>query len=295
MSAPWVVLEWMGETSARAPSTEVPALRRKKRARAGPSSGASPVTTRCRGGGLAQDLAKAVVGNLSALNSLPMHNNVQGLLERAVTQKIGVRDDEDESAGNALGSGSSSSKAVEEAPILENSLDRDDIQSSEEATNVPATRRSMRNASQTEPNDESEKHNEVDEKLASEHDISRARIRVQLAEKTHDLVQLYRQKLQRDLSTLYKVLGVPPLTPSSSHRQHGLQVGPPASLEDLAHYCVCKQLYLGSMIACDRKDCSVEWFHCECAGIPPGENPPNFVCHVCQAGVDDKRRKKTKK
>ena len=39
-------------------------------------------------------------------------------------------------------------------------------------------------------------------------------------------------------------------------------------------YCYCNQVSYGSMVACDAKDCSREWFHLSCVGLTkaPGKN-----------------------
>ncbi|KAK3812576.1 MAG: Phd domain in Ing1-like protein, partial [Linnemannia elongata] len=46
-------------------------------------------------------------------------------------------------------------------------------------------------------------------------------------------------------------------------------------------YCYCQQVSYGEMVACDNKDCKIEWFHVSCTGLnalPEGE----WYCKDCQ-------------
>eukprot|EP01041_Mallomonas_annulata_P008248 gene8248-16965_t len=33
-------------------------------------------------------------------------------------------------------------------------------------------------------------------------------------------------------------------------------------------YCTCKRISFGNMIACENRNCPIEWFHFECVGLP---------------------------
>ncbi|TNN12195.1 Inhibitor of growth protein [Schistosoma japonicum] len=47
-------------------------------------------------------------------------------------------------------------------------------------------------------------------------------------------------------------------------------------------YCICQQVSYGEMVACDNRDCSIEWFHFECVGLvnkPRGQ----WYCPQCIA------------
>ncbi len=54
-------------------------------------------------------------------------------------------------------------------------------------------------------------------------------------------------------------------------------------------YCLCHQVAFGEMIACDAPDCPIEWFHCACVGIAPGQRPQGrWICPVCSKKQADK-------
>lgn len=47
-------------------------------------------------------------------------------------------------------------------------------------------------------------------------------------------------------------------------------------------YCICQQVSYGEMVACDNRDCAIEWFHFECVGLvnkPRGQ----WYCPQCIA------------
>ncbi|VDQ03645.1 unnamed protein product [Trichobilharzia regenti] len=47
-------------------------------------------------------------------------------------------------------------------------------------------------------------------------------------------------------------------------------------------YCVCQQVSYGEMVACDNRDCPIEWFHFDCVGLvnkPRGQ----WFCPQCIA------------
>lgn len=65
---------------------------------------------------------------------------------------------------------------------------------------------------------------------------------------------------------------------------------------DQTPYCVCRSVSQGAMVACEGKNCKIEWFHFECVGLkeePKGE----WFCDDCLASVRRKssssRRKAT--
>ena len=53
-------------------------------------------------------------------------------------------------------------------------------------------------------------------------------------------------------------------------------------------YCTCKRVSFGQMIACDNKDCPVEWFHYACVGLKTPPKGKWFCSKDCQ---DRKKRK----
>ena len=55
-------------------------------------------------------------------------------------------------------------------------------------------------------------------------------------------------------------------------------------------YCLCEQVAFGEMIACDSPNCPVEWFHCACVGIAPGQRPQGlWICPICVKRVAEAR------
>ena len=56
-----------------------------------------------------------------------------------------------------------------------------------------------------------------------------------------------------------------------------------------ATFCYCKSPESGAMIACDNKDCPIEWFHFDCIGI---KNAPegNWYCPECRPLVCARRK-----
>ncbi|KAH9283853.1 Inhibitor of growth protein 4 [Echinococcus granulosus] len=47
-------------------------------------------------------------------------------------------------------------------------------------------------------------------------------------------------------------------------------------------YCICQQVSYGEMVACDNRDCPIEWFHFGCVGLttkPRGQ----WFCPRCSA------------
>ncbi|GBG32117.1 Hypothetical Protein FCC1311_083422 [Hondaea fermentalgiana] len=148
MSAPWVVLEWMGEATGTGPRPATTGAKRPRKGRA--------ETTKTRGqalqprvGGLAQGLAKAVMQNLAALNAEPLEENSRELVDAAISRGAKAL------RADAIGAEAETSKS----------------------------KRARRGA-------------------ADEDEIKRARKRVALADKTGELIRVYREKLERDLETL---------------------------------------------------------------------------------------------
>lgn len=59
-------------------------------------------------------------------------------------------------------------------------------------------------------------------------------------------------------------------------------------------YCICKGVSHGQMIACENKDCPIEWFHFGCVGLlesPKGK----WYCQDCLRQAKKPRRRKSKK
>eukprot|EP00753_Platysulcus_tardus_P009632 PLAT2217.2.p1 GENE.PLAT2217.2~~PLAT2217.2.p1 ORF type:complete len:277 (+),score=55.38 PLAT2217.2:65-832(+) len=46
-------------------------------------------------------------------------------------------------------------------------------------------------------------------------------------------------------------------------------------------YCLCQQVAFGEMIACDDRDCEVEWFHFQCVGLSRSNRPKKWFCPSC--------------
>ena len=56
---------------------------------------------------------------------------------------------------------------------------------------------------------------------------------------------------------------------------------PPISPDRLCYPCICGGKPLDDWIACERKDCKVEWYHWECVGLV--EEPKTlWVCPNCR-------------
>lgn len=49
---------------------------------------------------------------------------------------------------------------------------------------------------------------------------------------------------------------------------------------DETKYCICRQISYGEMVACDNKECEIEWFHYDCVGVT---QPPKgkWYCPDC--------------
>jgi len=56
-------------------------------------------------------------------------------------------------------------------------------------------------------------------------------------------------------------------------------------------YCKCHQVSFGEMIACDNKDCAIEWFHYACVGLV-GPPKGKWYCDDCAALMQKKNKKK---
>jgi len=56
-------------------------------------------------------------------------------------------------------------------------------------------------------------------------------------------------------------------------------------------YCKCHQVSFGEMIACDNKDCAIEWFHYACVGLV-GPPEGKWYCDDCAALMAKKNKKK---
>ncbi len=52
-------------------------------------------------------------------------------------------------------------------------------------------------------------------------------------------------------------------------------------------YCTCKRVSYGQMIACDNKECPVEWFHYSCVGL---KTPPKGKWYCSKECQDRKKR-----
>lgn len=55
-------------------------------------------------------------------------------------------------------------------------------------------------------------------------------------------------------------------------------------------YCICQSVSYGDMIACDNKECPIEWFHYACVGLhqaPKGK----WYCGQCNNNTNVKRPK----
>ncbi|PCH38719.1 hypothetical protein WOLCODRAFT_97565 [Wolfiporia cocos MD-104 SS10] len=58
-------------------------------------------------------------------------------------------------------------------------------------------------------------------------------------------------------------------------------------------YCYCRQVSYGDMIACDREECEIEWFHLGCVGLTslPKKNV-EWYCRECSEIVKSRKRKR---
>ena len=60
--------------------------------------------------------------------------------------------------------------------------------------------------------------------------------------------------------------------------------------EDKALYCICKQPSAGFMVACDNRNCPIEWFHGTCVGVTSAEvENRTWYCSDCRR---ERERKK---
>lgn len=53
-------------------------------------------------------------------------------------------------------------------------------------------------------------------------------------------------------------------------------------------YCLCHQVSYGEMIACDKTDCPIEWFHFACVNLttkPKGK----WYCPRCSTDIKKKK------
>ncbi len=54
-------------------------------------------------------------------------------------------------------------------------------------------------------------------------------------------------------------------------------------------WCICNEYSYGNMIACDSRDCPIEWFHYPCVGIPPsGITKKKWYCPNCRVKLKKK-------
>lgn len=54
-------------------------------------------------------------------------------------------------------------------------------------------------------------------------------------------------------------------------------------------YCTCRKVSHGSMVACEGKNCKIEWFHFDCVGLT-SEPKGAWYCDQCLANMNTKRK-----
>jgi len=128
--------------------------------------------------------------------------------------------------------------------------------------------------------------------LNAEKQIDVAEQRLELAQKTKELIELYRLQLESDMERLCDVLDIQvnyanqPL--AKAKRKHPFQEYLAPTISELpsddASWCLCGQHdYGGPMTACDNSSCPFEWYHNQCVGIGNGETfGQKFYCHHCR-------------
>lgn len=88
------------------------------------------------------------------------------------------------------------------------------------------------------------------------------------------------------------------LPPGASPALPGLPVGGASGVADAALaagrsdlavdpaepvYCTCQRVSFGDMVACENDACPIEWYHYECVGLPPGQQPKGkWYCSLCK-------------
>ncbi|PSS30909.1 hypothetical protein PHLCEN_2v2534 [Hermanssonia centrifuga] len=87
-------------------------------------------------------------------------------------------------------------------------------------------------------------------------------------------------------------LTVPPLAAVAQQQQQDEE---PAAQEEIdpseERYCYCGMVSFGTMVACDRKGCEIEWFHVPCVGL---ETAPKgrWYCKECALVMKNPKRKR---
>lgn len=59
-------------------------------------------------------------------------------------------------------------------------------------------------------------------------------------------------------------------------------------------YCYCKQICYGEMIACDSKECDIEWFHFGCVNLTSAPKD-KWYCPTCKPKYLEKKLERSKK
>lgn len=138
---------------------------------------------------------------------------------------------------------------VRMAPVI---IHHNEVQESDSETEEVQHRKSATESSDDNRNDDS------DSDTGQLH-ISQPQAQIQ----THSQLQLQSQSQSHPRPPSF------PPGPHHSHSMAGFKQG--ERNENLYCYCQCPYDEVSEMIACDGKDCAIEWFHFECVGImvPP--------------------------
>ncbi|THG99049.1 hypothetical protein EW026_g3247 [Hermanssonia centrifuga] len=87
-------------------------------------------------------------------------------------------------------------------------------------------------------------------------------------------------------------LTVPPLAAVAQQQQQEDELAAQEEIDPSEErYCYCGMVSFGTMVACDRKGCEIEWFHVPCVGL---ETAPKgrWYCKECALVMKNPKRKR---
>lgn len=114
--------------------------------------------------------------------------------------------------------------------------------------------------------------------------LSYADDKVELAEQTYELVD-------KNIKQLISIGNPHDSDSDGSHQMLGCDM--PLDPNE-PKYCICRGVSYGEMIACDNKDCLIEWFHLACIGMtsaPKGK----WYCNECYRPPNKKQKTRLRK
>lgn len=60
--------------------------------------------------------------------------------------------------------------------------------------------------------------------------------------------------------------------------------------EDEERYCYCQGVSYGEMVACDKPDCTMQWFHLDCIGLKSVPKSAKWYCDECKETLAKKNK-----